>query len=72
MKEDKNIFCIGQIASMNAKPNGWKKRFNYQMPSQVNVYRQLFNEELENAHNAKSDVLGMIKIIFWIYKNVLK
>ena len=71
LKEEKNIICIGQIASMNAKPSGWLKRFNYQMPSQVNVYRQLFNEELENAHNAKSDVLGMIKIIFWIYKNVL-
>lgn len=69
LKEEEKIICIGQISSKEIKPDGWKQKFNYQIPSQMNVYKKCFNEELINSHNAKSDVLAMIKIIYWIYEN---
>lgn len=69
LKEEKKIICIGQISSKEAKPEGWKQKINYQIPKLMDVYKKCFNEDLINAHNAKSDVLGMIKIIYWIYEN---
>lgn len=69
MKEEQKIICVGIISSFEAKPNNWIKRKIYQMPKQVDVYKKCYNENALNAHNAKSDVLIMIKIIYWIYKN---
>lgn len=69
LKEEEKIICIGQISSKEAKPKEWKQKNNYQIPKLMNVYKKCFNEDLINAHNAKSDVLGMIKIIYWIYEN---
>ena len=67
MKEDEKIICLAQISSQEAKPEGWKQYKNYQIPKQTDVYKKCFNKELKNTHNAKSDVLGMIKIMKWIY-----
>ena len=72
MKEDKKIICLGQISTQEAKPEKFYKYSNYAIPKQTDVYKKCFNEELENAHNAKSDVLGMIKIMYWIYENKCK
>jgi DNA polymerase III epsilon subunit-like protein len=69
MKEEKKIICLGQISSKEAIPDIWKKKFKYQIPKQTEVYKKCFGEELKNAHNAKSDVLGMIQIMEWIYEN---
>jgi len=71
LKEEKKIICLGQISAKEAKPEGWKQYIKYQIPKQKDVYKKCLNYELENAHNAKHDVLGMIKIIFWIYENKL-
>lgn len=69
LKEEKKIICIGQISAVKAKPDGWKQYKKYQIPKQTDVYRKCFNRELMKAHNAKSDVLGMIEIIFWMYEH---
>ena len=72
LKKEKKIICIGQISSKEAKPDKFYKYDIYAIPKQTDVYKKCFGEELENAHNAKSDVLGMIKIIYWIYENKAK
>jgi len=71
LKTLKSILCIGILSSKYAKPINWKPNtYNkYQMPKQIDVYKTCFNVEPENIHNAKSDVLTMIKILFWIYNN---
>lgn len=72
MKEEEKIICIAQISAKEIKLDGFIQNFNYRIPRLVHVYKKCFNEELNNAHNAKSDVLGMIKIIYWIYENMKK
>ncbi len=67
MKEDEKIICLAQISSKEAKPNGWIQYNNYQIPKQTEVYKKCFGCDLKNAHNAKSDVLGMIQIMHHIY-----
>lgn len=69
LKEEKKIICIGQIASKEARPPKWRKYREYQIPKQIDVYKKCYNQIFSNAHNARSDVLAMIKIIEWIYKN---
>ena len=72
LKKEKKIICLGQIASIEAKPDKFYKYSIYAIPKQTHVYKRCYNEELINAHNAKSDVLGMIKIMYWIYENKIK
>jgi hypothetical protein len=72
LKKEKKIICMGQISSKEAKPNKFYKYAIYAIPSQKDVYERCYNEELLNAHNAKSDVLGMIKIMYWIYENKIE
>lgn len=71
LKKDKKIICLGIICSKEAKPVNYKPFRKYQMPKQSDVYAKCFNKELVNAHSAKYDVLGMIKIMEWIYENKL-
>ena len=72
LKKEKKIICMGQISSKEAKPNKFYKYAIYAIPKQTEVYKKCYNEELINAHNAKSDVLGMIKIMYWIYENKIE
>jgi|LakMenE01Jun11ns_1017448.scaffolds.fasta_scaffold9953507_3 hypothetical protein len=72
LKEEKKIICIGQISAKEAKPNGWKQYSNYRIPKMVDVYKKCFNKEIINAHNSKSDVFAMIKILYWIYSYYYK
>ena len=69
LKENKKILCAGILASKHAKPDNWKQYNNYQIPKQIEVYKKCFNKYPEKAHNAKSDILAMINIIFWIWNN---
>jgi hypothetical protein len=71
LKNNQKILCVGILSSKYAKPNNWKqyKRIKFQIPRQSEVYKKCFNVYPENIHNAKSDVLAMIRIIFWIYEN---
>ena len=55
------------ISSKEAKPDNWNKYIKYQIPKKVSVYIKCYNKEVENAHNAKSDVLTLNEIMFWIY-----
>ena len=71
-KNSKGNFIRGQISSKEAKPDKFYKYSIYAIPKQTEVYKKCYNEKLINAHNAKSDVLGMIKIMFWIYENNTK
>ena len=72
LKREKKIICIGQISSIEAKPDKFYKYAIYAIPKQTEVYKKCYNKELINAHNAKSDVLGMIKIMYWIYENKIE
>ena len=69
LKEEKKIICIGQLSSNFAKPDGFTKYSTYAIPKQIDVYKKCFGKELVNAHNAKFDVLAMIKIMFCIFNN---
>lgn len=71
LKEEEKIICLGQISSKEIPPDKFKKYNQYAIPKQTEVYKKCYNEELANAHNAKSDVFGLIKIMFWIYENKL-
>ena len=72
LKAEEKIICMGQISSKEAKPDKFYKYNIYAIPKQTEVYKKCFNNELINAHNAKADVLGMIKIMYWIYENKIK
>lgn len=72
LKKEEKIICLGQISSKVIPPNKFIKYNKYAIPKQTDVYKKCYNEELLNAHDAKSDVLGMIKIMFWIYENTNK
>lgn len=65
---EKKILCIGEIASIHAKPHSWKKDYKYQIPKQIDVYEALFTKKLKNAHNAQYDVSGMIEIMFNLFE----
>ena len=69
LKQEKKIFCLGQLSAQEAKPDKWRQHNNYKFPSQKMVYKKCFNQELENVHNAKYDILATINIMFWIYEN---
>lgn len=71
LKKEQKIICLAQISSIEIPPDKFIKYNQYAIPKQTEVYKKCYNEELQNAHNAKSDVLGMIKIMFWIYENKL-
>jgi len=73
LKLNKQILCIGILSSKYAKPDQWKPhiRNKYQIPKQIEVYKKCFNVYPENSHNAKSDVLTMIRIIFWIFEKYI-
>lgn len=56
-----NILCVGQLS---------KEYKSYKnMPSQQNIYKELFEKPIENIHNAQYDIYVTIEIIFWFYKN---
>jgi len=52
------------------KPTGWKKKFPYHIPKQIDVYKECFSELPINAHNSKFDVIALMKINKYIYENV--
>lgn len=64
LRENKNILCVGELS---------RQYKNYKigtMPKQVSIYKELFNEELINAHNAINDILATIKIFYWFHDNI--
>lgn len=69
MINDKKILCAGYLASNHMIPKGWIKKFHYQIPKQVEVYKECFGSLPTNAHSAKFDVLALVKIIHYIYEN---
>jgi DNA polymerase III epsilon subunit-like protein len=69
LKYNKKIICVGQI-SKKSFPDKFNKK-GYNIPKQIDVYKECYNEDVINAHNAKFDVFAMIKIIYWIYFNVI-
>lgn len=72
LKENKNILCIGQISYKNLIFTQKTQIFKYQIHKLIDVYLNCFNENYINAHNAKSDVFCMIKILYWLYKNKIE
>jgi DNA polymerase III epsilon subunit-like protein len=70
LKEKQKIICIGQISSKEMKPDGWKQRFEYQIPKMIDVYKKCFNQNINNVHNVRTDVYAMIKIMRHIYENL--
>ena len=68
MKKEEKIICMGIISANEAKPTGWKKFREYQIPKQTEVYKKCLNKNLQNAHNVKGDILGMIEIIKNLYE----
>ena len=74
LQTNKKILCVGILSSLYAKPDNWKPNITnkYQIPKQIDAYKKCFDNYPENAHNAKSDVFAMIKIIFWICHRHIK
>ncbi len=66
IKKNKNILCVGELAKQ------YKCYKDSSMPCQVNIYKELFGEELVNAHNAVHDILATIRIFYWFNDNVNK
>jgi DNA polymerase-3 subunit alpha len=69
MKNDNKIICMGLISAKEAQPDNYKPFRKFQIPKQKDVYEKCYNSEPKNSHNAKSDVLTMIKIMQFIYNN---
>lgn len=67
LKKEEKIVCIGQILAQNIKPKGWKKYYKYQIPKLIDSYKTCFKQELDNAHDAKFDILATIKLMFYLY-----
>ena len=59
---NRRVLCLGEIVSKEYTFDDWKKRNKYSIPRQTYVYKKFFNEELDNAHNAKYDVYALQRI----------
>jgi DNA polymerase III epsilon subunit-like protein len=62
LKKEEKILCIGELSKQY---KGYKKY----MPSQQNIYKELFEKLIENIHNAQYDICATIEIMFWYYEN---
>ncbi len=56
-----NILCLGELSRQ------YKCYKN--MPSQKQIYKELFNKSIENIHNAQYDICASIEIMYWYYEN---
>jgi hypothetical protein len=59
--EKENILCIGELSRQ------YKCYKN--IPSQKNVYKELFEKSIENIHNAQFDICATIEIMYWYNEN---
>lgn len=59
LKDKRKVFCAMKLSS----------KYLGKCTSQENVYKRLYNKEPNNQHNAKNDVLTMLKIIKYITEN---
>lgn len=66
LKNNNKILCVGQLARQYCKPVEWRQYSPYQIPKQCDVYKYCFDEEQPNQHDAKGDVIAMIKILNYI------
>lgn len=57
LKIKEKIICIGELSRQ------YKCYKN--MPSQKNIYKELFGKQIENIHNAQYDILATIEIMSW-------
>jgi hypothetical protein len=60
--KDKNIICMMEIA----------RTFCGKKQKQTEVYKELFGKYPENQHDAKGDVIAMLKILKYISENPIK
>jgi DNA polymerase III epsilon subunit-like protein len=60
IKEEK-ILCVGELSKQ------YKCYKN--MPSQKQIYKELFEKPIDNIHNAQYDIYATIKIMYWYYEN---
>ena len=72
LKAEQKILCGGQLSvktSLYVQSKIWQmnKKYKYQIPKQKDVYKKLFNTDLQNIHNAQYDVYALIRIINKIY-----
>lgn len=59
--EKENILCLGELSRQ------YKCYKN--MPSQKQIYKELFNKSIENIHNAQYDICATIEIMYWYNEN---
>jgi hypothetical protein len=59
--KEERIICIGELSRQ------YKCYKN--MPSQKQIYKELFEKPIENIHNAQYDILATIEIISWYKEN---
>jgi hypothetical protein len=71
LKEKKQVLCVGELCAKYMKPIKWKRKYQYQIPKMIDVYKTMFYKVFKNQHNAKYDLIAMHDIIFNIFKKSL-
>ena len=57
--------CMNGNDITKIRPKGWRK---YKVPKLCELYKHLFNEDFENAHNAECDVNACMRCYFQMIK----
>jgi DNA polymerase III epsilon subunit-like protein len=62
---NEKVMCIGQLGrtAMLQKFGDTYFKKKYTITNQTNLYKHLFNDKLENVHNAQYDIYATIKIL---------
>jgi hypothetical protein len=59
--KEERIICIGELSR--------QYKCYKSMPSQKQIYKELFEKPIENIHNAQYDILATIEIMSWYNEN---
>jgi len=68
---DKEIICT-MMATINTCKIKFKSREGYKFPRLAELYKMLFNCEMEKAHDSKYDVINLAKCFFHLLNNYEK